>query len=952
VLFSALRLCLGTAIAAAWCVAATNQVRISHKGQPIKGRPFTISRVFAKGEMKEFALATRDGNPVFSQCDVKTRWDDGSLQHAMISFLADVSSNEKLEIAFVNSPVRCSLESNEACDAAALNADGMAEFNGGEWGAAIDSTLNGQVHRTDVRAMIGSGAWRYWLRGPVVTQVIVEDKSPSLAFDWGYKDKSTAVLAGPITASGTTIPLSDGSDVQPGSVVRIDSEEVLICRNSENSAVIGTADACPSAQGRAQNGTTAAVHQRGAILRTTAEEDRAGWEQRVVGYTAYNFQRGVAVNATTMPVYGNDLLPSIPVPFIIQVGTEQMSVCKVVGGQPGTLSFGKSTDRCPNIDGRGVNETKAQAHPDNIPIFSPNWPGKWVDAPSERYKSLHPVFICSFYKDWAGVRIDYVVENVWLGKMQDQFYSVSLLSGTSLGNSRLSQSVHHRANTRWRRTFWDGAEPPAADLDLNFEYMIHSRVLPNYDRSRNVPQNSIVADYNRAKAGGMGNLNAAGIVYPAMPAAGGRSDLGLFTAWDVRYLYTFDPRRENDPGRKLDAAGSAEAFGLPVSADARPRFVTHWLDVADAVDPVGIVSNYPGRNLTRRMDNWNVDIAHQPGLAFVPYLVTGDWFYLEELQFWASRNLLEATDGTCAWCRHDDWAFISESNAETRGLAWGLRSVGHAAFFTPDGTPEKTYFQEKFENNVAIREGVMNITNGTYHDPDPASMWSWGRNVVAAGVANPLRFPHRTLGTTATPAPAAGGKACIAESAWMYNLNHITWGHLEELGFSSIRPLRLEAAKNLLQQILDPEYPKSLLGAAYLPTRGLSDRCVDPPPFASWKDVADSVPDSERTAAEGRWKAGAGDAEFGYPSIALAAASFLSGIADPLGSGDDAWNWIKSNVVNQGTFNANPKWAILPRRDAGLDAVTPQSVAPRRRPIALKKQQQKKKPFTAFREGK
>src|SRR6478735_9995444 len=33
------------------------------------------------------------------------------------------------------------------------------------------------------------------------------------------------------------------------------------------------------------------------------------------------------------------------------------------------------------------------------------------------------------------------------------------------------------------------------------------------------------------------------------------------------------------------------------------------------------------------------DAAHEPALDFLPYLITGDRFYLEELEFWAEWNL-------------------------------------------------------------------------------------------------------------------------------------------------------------------------------------------------------------------------------------------------------------------------------------------------------------------------
>lgn len=926
-------------------VASQNFVTLSTAGRPTLGSPVVISRVFARGEIKDYALASVNGVSLFSQCDVKTRWDDGTVQHAIVSFRADENLNGRVKVDFINSPSSCSLGDTATCEQSALTAEAMQDFNGGKWGAAIDTEVNGQIHRVDAKTMLASGSWRYWLRGPVVTQAIIEDRTSNLKFDWGYKDRSTAVVAAPVTATATSFSVSDTSDLAIGATIRVDSEEMFVCGKKDTTVLVGTPVTCPSIEGRGNNSTKASVHAMGAILRLSSTPK--AWDQRVIAYTPYNSQRGLAANALTMSVYGTDLLQSLPLPFIIQIGNEQLSVCKIAPGQPGTVSFGQSTDQCPNSNGRGLNGTKPIAHPDNQPIFSPQWGSDWIESEADRYRSLHPIFVATFAPGWPGVKIESIVENVWIDKMQDQYYRLAIRTGADLQTTRFEQHLHHRALTRWRKVFWDGSEPTLFNQDFNLDYLIESQVLPNFDRKYKVPPAIIQADYNRAKAGGMGDINATGIVYPAMPAAGGRADLGLFTAWDVRYLYTFDPRllevvldaghvsgyapihfRENSAERFFDSEGTTSAFGRPISADARRRFVTHWLDFGpDAVVPIGIMSNFPGRGMSRRIDNWYIDIAHQPELAYIPYLISGDWYFLEELQFWASRNLLEGTYTDCNYCRHDDWAFINESNAETRGLAWGLRSLGHAAFFSPDETPEKAYFTQKLENNIAIREGVLNIRNGSFYDDSKGSMWDWGRNVVAGGIPNPLRFPHRTLGTTPRD---SGGMSCIAEAVWMVNLNHVVWGHLEELGFQSIRPLRTEAAKNWLQQILDPNYPKNLLAAAYIPTRGLSEGCQNPPPFSSWTEVANAVPEAEKAASELRWKQGAADPEFGYPAIGLAAASFLPGIVDEAGDGQDAWAWFKDNLTNQNYLNNNPKWALLPREPKSL---SPQSL-PRRRPTA------------------
>ncbi len=57
----------------------------------------------------------------------------------------------------------------------------------GSWSAQIRGTANSITYTTDARAMLSAGAWRYWLQGPVVTRVIVEDMTPALAYDFGWQ---------------------------------------------------------------------------------------------------------------------------------------------------------------------------------------------------------------------------------------------------------------------------------------------------------------------------------------------------------------------------------------------------------------------------------------------------------------------------------------------------------------------------------------------------------------------------------------------------------------------------------------------------------------------------------------------------------------------------------------------------------------------------------------------
>jgi hypothetical protein len=96
--------------------------------------------------------------------------------------------------------------------------------------------------------------------------------------------------------------------------------------------------------------------------------------------------------------------------------------------------------------------------------------------------------------------------------------------------------------------------------------------------------------------------------------------------------------------------------------------------------------------------------AHQPSLAYVPYLLTGDRYYLDELKSWADFAMM-----SWLWLRNDGAGLMTAQ--QLRGLGWGLRDLADAAAASPDDDPDKAYFVSRIHNNIndldsrAAREG-------------------------------------------------------------------------------------------------------------------------------------------------------------------------------------------------------------------------------------------------------
>jgi len=83
-----------------------------------------------------------------------------------------------------------------------------------------------------------------------------------------------------------------------------------------------------------------------------------------------------------------------------------------------------------------------------------------------------------------------------------------------------------------------------------------------------------------------------------------------------------------------------------------------------------------------------------PSLFYVPYLITGDLYYLEEVMFDADWSIASVDPGL-----RENAKGLLYAN-QMRGTAWALRNLGDAAIILPDRHPMKAYFNEKLQNNL------------------------------------------------------------------------------------------------------------------------------------------------------------------------------------------------------------------------------------------------------------
>jgi hypothetical protein len=263
--------------------------------------------------------------------------------------------------------------------------------------------------------------------------------------------------------------------------------------------------------------------------------------------------------------------------------------------------------------------------------------GRSVVAPasspvdSGAHPFLRVVFDTRLYNDGSG-RIDVTVENV-LDKTGAATVTYDAAIAV-LGQPVFTKpAVQHFYLTRWRKTFRIGSTPLAA---------ITPDIAPFNTANALPPYLSIVANQVDSPVGAAYDILREGAVGADMPDHGRRQELAPYPDWTARYLVYKNQTQRAFVLANGDLSGSwpihaREMENGPnpgvgperlISLDQRPGI---WYDAraqADGYDhvrgtPLPLVeygSTVPGPGQTTLIP----DNAHQPSLAYVPHLITGD----------------------------------------------------------------------------------------------------------------------------------------------------------------------------------------------------------------------------------------------------------------------------------------------------------------------------------------
>jgi hypothetical protein len=300
-------------------------------------------------------------------------------------------------------------------------------------------------------------------------------------------------------------------------------------------------------------------------------------------------------------------------------------------------------------------------------------------------------FAIRWYSDIKKIRVDVTVENDWAYEPAPQNFTYDAKVLVAAKQVYAKPALTHLHHARWRKVFWWGAEAPQVNVKHNTAYLIGTRALPNYDQTVTVPESSL-ASLKTRWTGAITEPMAVGLANPYMPSTGGRDDIGLLPGWAAQYLLSMDKRAKEVTMGTADLAGSWSSHYRDRNTDRPVSLVDYpYMTVVgrstDTMNPATKkYEAFPTCATATGCASPNThDTSHQPSFAYLPYLVTGDYYYLEELQFWAMYNVFQSNPGY-----RENVKGLLQSD-QVRGQAWALRTVAEAAYITPDNDRLKSH---------------------------------------------------------------------------------------------------------------------------------------------------------------------------------------------------------------------------------------------------------------------
>jgi len=512
----------------------------------------------------------------------------------------------------------------------------------------------------------------------------------------------------------------------------------------------------------------------------------------------------------------------------------------------------------------------------------------------------HPNLVAQFsqraYTGTANECVDIVVEHCGAyTSIKDIIYNLSISIDGVVRHSELG--VVHNPLARPRRIFWSG-QTPGLHIAHDGRYLIDTKALPNTDPRIKMGEPTL-AGYAKTLATTSFKPHTFGKWQPAMATTGGRPDIGLAPDIYVAAVISGDKRAKDLMLAQANLAGSWGVHRRDPTG--KPLDVVHYSrasisgNIGDTKNP--LTGQYEKLPLITTTSVGRPDSSHQPAFAYIPYLLTGDYFYLEEIQFWANFNTYNANP---AYRKYEKGLVSAD---QVRGQGWSLRTLAQAEYIIPDAHPSKKIFIHMLNAN-------MEHYRTTYTDGSNNSL----------GIITAYAPVYATKGV-----PASG----IAP--WQDDFFTSAVGHVAELGNKEAARLLMWKAKFQVGRMIAPGYCHIFAANYTLRVR----ETATSPYYEKLSDCLAGTLDTELAAlgCNSPEQLAYLNAKRGLPSIAHVAneiigysngtggypANYQPALAMAVDSGIEgghkAWE-LFDNRAAKPDYGTSPQFAIVPRTSA------------------------------------
>ncbi|HVK66746.1 MAG TPA: hypothetical protein VM694_19815 [Polyangium sp.] len=218
----------------------------------------------------------------------------------------------------------------------------------------------------------------------------------------------------------------------------------------------------------------------------------------------------------------------------------------------------------------------------------------------------------------------------------------------------------------------------------------------------------------------------------SLGGGGDSPSIGWLPLWDAAYVVSAEPRALQSVLVNSFAAGAWSVHMRDAGTNHPPTFAAY----PEVKIPSATGDMYGGRAYYSGQYGTDWDISHGWLPGYVAYLVTGDWWHLEELQYFVKWVHYSTDVGSRGGATG-----LMVRSLQPRGTAWQIRNCGMAAAVTPDEDPERLAYAGAVGASLAWMRSHHTNALGLVTEPDqafwgdPGGQRTWMSDYVVGSVA-------------------------------------------------------------------------------------------------------------------------------------------------------------------------------------------------------------------------